>query len=724
MSPTLPLELVELILEYVAEPPYPAGILYHDYRACCLVCRAWLPKSQALLFRTLVFWRWRKDMLALYQHRPLFNVYQHILPLIKALELIVPYVHQGFQSICDLYLYVIAARLPALRAITLSGQTDPFRPHRFFISPHIRITTVTRLYIHTLYIKDISDFYLLVGPFPNLSHILLVDLFWQCPLPLASPRYLEKCKSLPLARRLDLAYGATTVDSSMGQQEDSLPAAITLIFQIFGYNLTQLDINMRVFDFLTSPRYNLQAFDVFRACPMPMLQQFNLYLRYPGRLRNRAEPYDVHMARIPTFLKAFSAKNLRVLGLYFTRKELRKSPERFLEHLGRMHLGLCEVVEGMHFPKLEKIRLDVAARPADHSWWKPLLVEHLPVLVNRGLVELVQFMQPHFMDFGPFTDYPDDVEWCEEHESKVDSRADLSAKPTAWLKRVEVCAYCDWLDRIRAGSVAGVLRGISVLDIAGSSSQSAQTFATALNKLFPHLHTLTLRCLRWSLMKEVDSVARIAAVQGSLSVQPCTHALKELTVYDADAQGARQCALVLRWLLCGTAQGTLATLTVDSTTLAALLHASAPAQSEPEVDRKHTKNARARPSTFALTQLSQCSVEVRVVPGVDRVAADRELADAFMMLRELTASTEAVVVNINIIVEDRGGKSSGGAASNLDAGRCRKHSDEMLRAPHITVIHSNPRIINQAGVEESVVVDNEAELVGGVMGGTSGYRPT
>ncbi|KAI0631103.1 hypothetical protein C8Q77DRAFT_184673 [Trametes polyzona] len=426
MAPTLPLELVELILEYMAEPSYPCSVLYEHYRACCLVCRAWLPKSQALLFRTLVFLWWKHEVLNLYLHRPLFEEYRHLLPLIKALTLQLPRVQYGYQSICDLYLYALAAHLPALRTIYMFGQKDLLRPHRFFIAPHIRIATVTKLHICTVHIQDISDFYRLVTPFPNLTHLRLVDLFWQNSSRPRSPRLLEKQKSMPEVRRLDIAYGATIQDWSTGQREHSLPAAITLVLQMFGHNLTQLDINMRVFDFLTSPRYALDAYDIFRACPMPMLQRFNLYLRYPGRFRNRAEPYHVHMARIPTFLKALAAKNLRVLGLYFTRKELRKSPEQFLEHLGRMHLGLCEVVEGLHFPKLEKIRLDVAARPADHSWWKPLLAEHLPVLVNRGLIELVQFVQPHIADHGPFTDYPDDVAWYEERESKTAPDKDSS----------------------------------------------------------------------------------------------------------------------------------------------------------------------------------------------------------------------------------------------------------------------------------------------------------
>ncbi|KAI0631102.1 hypothetical protein C8Q77DRAFT_184894 [Trametes polyzona] len=202
---------------------------------------------------------------------------------------------------------------------------------------------------------------------------------------------------------------------------------------------------------------------------------------------------------------------------------------------------------------------------------------------------------------------------------------------------LRVCAYCDWLLRTQMGlgyDAAGSFRDIASLEITGAFSQNALAFATELDELFPMLQELTLRCLRWTPVKEVDCVAQTAAAaQKSLAVKPCTYALKQLIVYNADAQDSRQCALVLRWILCGTAQGTLATLTVDSTTLAALLHASAPAQSEPEVDRKHTKNARARPSTFALTQRSQCSVEVRVVPGVDRVAADHEFADVFVMLR-------------------------------------------------------------------------------------------
>ncbi|KAL1949205.1 hypothetical protein VTO73DRAFT_11011 [Trametes versicolor] len=402
MSPVLPQELDELILEFVIDDSIDL-IIYETLTQCALVCRAWRPKSQAILFRKALFVEWESDVSTLYNYRRFLVEHPRFLPLIRRVEFAMPY--------CNLSLLydILAIRLPALQTIVINGRSASFKLHRFYTAPHVQMVNIANLELTYVDIVDMAEFYHFILRFPNLSSLLIVDCYWINPDRHTTPR-LRKDWKVPVITHLSLAWASATEDE-LPKREDihvPMPSAIRLLLQALGANLVYLQINLRTFEYLTSPRFGSDTHELLQACPMPKLERLEIHLR--GRVTDldhlTERPYSAHIGRIPALLKALVAVELRVLGIYLSRIEVRKSEELILDALEQIHGELATLIEGEHFPKLEKIRLDVGARPHTHNWWNPHLAERLPVLAGRGLLETVQFILRLHSRSGPFTDPP------------------------------------------------------------------------------------------------------------------------------------------------------------------------------------------------------------------------------------------------------------------------------------------------------------------------------
>ena len=121
MVPRLPTEVCEGVIDAV----YDSRIRYlrsnyDTLRSCALVCRAWRPRAQVMLFRRIAL----KDVASLHEFSALLDITPHFAGYVRDLGLF-GYTHHTPQSLVALFPSVLHGKLPNLRDIHIVCQPAP-----------------------------------------------------------------------------------------------------------------------------------------------------------------------------------------------------------------------------------------------------------------------------------------------------------------------------------------------------------------------------------------------------------------------------------------------------------------------------------------------------------------------------------------------------------------------------------------------------------------------
>ncbi|KAI0356027.1 hypothetical protein OH77DRAFT_283614 [Trametes cingulata] len=395
MQPQLPIELVQRILDFVVSDE---GFMLgrYDIEECALVCRAWAPICQAMLHDTVLFID--SSLGGLRQVFIRLNNRPERLPSIKQARIFVK--RYPYRPIVELFAFMLAPLLPSLRKLIINSHRVPLYYHRFYSFSRFPITTVTSLQLEDFAVRDLADLHGILALCPSLRTLEMYSVVWMSPNPRRKkPSPVQLCRSTPAVARLSLAN--ETVNGLFEKPEiaERNSRNLRLLLSDLENSLAELEINIRVYEYLTSPLFG----PIIPHFNMSNLQILDIHLRGPClRVHTPQEPYATHMSRLPKFIHALNALNLRILSFYFCQFEIEKSEEDFLGYLRELSQGLSDMVLSSRLPLLEKVRFDVAARVAAHSYWSLRLAECFPLLLDLGVLETIIYIPPWAL--GPFTD--------------------------------------------------------------------------------------------------------------------------------------------------------------------------------------------------------------------------------------------------------------------------------------------------------------------------------
>lgn len=149
-----------------------------DVHACALVCRAWVPYCQSLLFRKLVIYR--PTAAVIYSQRRLLQHAPHLRSYVREFEVREP--PQPDAPAYPFFLAILARSFPSLCKISLIWAANPpYHCHRVFCGPIFKAPSITTLYICEILLRDPSNLYDTVTQFPNLQTLYLDGIAWLMP---------------------------------------------------------------------------------------------------------------------------------------------------------------------------------------------------------------------------------------------------------------------------------------------------------------------------------------------------------------------------------------------------------------------------------------------------------------------------------------------------------------------------------------------------------------
>ncbi len=189
LSPRLPLELLELIVDYIRDDDVDDMDFYSDFdeyrtlRACCLVCRTLLPRSRGNLLRRVRI----MDMGQLRSFAWMLDTVVENRALV--LELVVLSI-AAQPSPADSCAPVLAGKLPRLRCLRLRTEMGPvpdptmrpaLRMHRSAFASLSSFQQLVELQLSGLRFLQYKHFLRLVSSAPKLSVLQCMQLWFNPP---------------------------------------------------------------------------------------------------------------------------------------------------------------------------------------------------------------------------------------------------------------------------------------------------------------------------------------------------------------------------------------------------------------------------------------------------------------------------------------------------------------------------------------------------------------
>ncbi|RPD61242.1 hypothetical protein L227DRAFT_562797 [Lentinus tigrinus ALCF2SS1-6] len=158
---------------------------------------------------------------------------------------------------------------------------------------------------------------------------------------------------------------------------------LSLLLQAFSTKLQKLILNMEVIRMLGPEGIG----DLISLRTMEVL---HLELQHSLTLARTLLLYDKIIAAVPRLLLRLDSPSLRDIYIQFDTATVYESPETFLGHIESIGDAVEEIVLASHFPRLEKITLDVGTAEEDVEWWEMRFLECFPRLAAKDVLHIVQ----------------------------------------------------------------------------------------------------------------------------------------------------------------------------------------------------------------------------------------------------------------------------------------------------------------------------------------------
>ncbi|RDX43232.1 hypothetical protein OH76DRAFT_1233763 [Lentinus brumalis] len=188
-QPRLPIEVCERIIEAVYDEKYYAvSTSLATLSSCALVCRAWRPRAQRVLFEFVPL----RDKDALYRFAELLHASPELGTYVRTLEFR-GYLHVPYSPVV-LFLTALRGRLTNLTGLFILGFDDiekaakplpegekelPFLPiHRFFPSLLMSISHIRRINITDVRFPSFGDFARVLSTLHNLKELHCDYISW------------------------------------------------------------------------------------------------------------------------------------------------------------------------------------------------------------------------------------------------------------------------------------------------------------------------------------------------------------------------------------------------------------------------------------------------------------------------------------------------------------------------------------------------------------------
>ncbi len=188
-KPRLPIEVCERVIEAVYNDNYDfVSTSLATLSSCALVCRAWRPRAQRVLFDHVLL----QDKDALYRFAELLHTSPELGTYVRTLELRgylhVPHspavlfltaLRGKLTSLAGLYIYGFHDREKAANPLPEGHKELPFLPiHRYFPSLLTSISHIRRLDFVDVRFPSFGDFARFLSALPNLKELYCDNVSW------------------------------------------------------------------------------------------------------------------------------------------------------------------------------------------------------------------------------------------------------------------------------------------------------------------------------------------------------------------------------------------------------------------------------------------------------------------------------------------------------------------------------------------------------------------
>ncbi|EJF60583.1 hypothetical protein DICSQDRAFT_161982 [Dichomitus squalens LYAD-421 SS1] len=368
----LPIEIYEQIIDSVGigvgARDYVVSVARATLCSCCLTCQAWLPRSRALLYKSITLKAPRPSDLQISFQKLVRTILDS--PLIAALveNITLSELSASKSGVASVLPILLIGRLPHLRTFTIHETTLVVSPG--FCSSISSFPALETLKLATVMFPNISAFRRLLTALPRLRDLTLDNVFWQTvgAVPETMIQYIG---SMPPIRRLSVIGGQVVGPATWAVLELLAPYLEQLIFS--DWNQDKLLAPNKEENMLQFPRLVSLT---FRAHPRPLARGFSDFL-------SKAEAQQLRVINLINRMMLKSTSDLPTMS----RRLLRNSPlfER--------------VVTQARLPALEAVNMvvevwDLSGRIVEELEQRmPTIAEEcrekLGVLHRRGILRVI-----------------------------------------------------------------------------------------------------------------------------------------------------------------------------------------------------------------------------------------------------------------------------------------------------------------------------------------------